>query len=98
MTKAELIAEMAADANITKEEAKMALESFLGNIEESLSKGNRVSLTGFGSWSVTKREARIGRNPSTGEKIKIGQKKIVKFKPSIKLIKKGTGDGGPRSK
>ena len=67
MNKTELIDAMAADAGITKAAAKKALESFLGNVEGSLKKGNRVSLVGFGSWSVSKRNAREGRNPQTGQ-------------------------------
>ena len=65
MNKSDLIDAMAADAGVTKAAAKKALESFLGNVEKSLKKGNRVSLVGFGSWSVSKRAAREGRNPQT---------------------------------
>ncbi|MFM1878914.1 MAG: hypothetical protein RLZZ241_1780, partial [Bacteroidota bacterium] len=64
---------------------KKALESFLGNVEGSLKKGGRVSLVGFGSWSVSKREAREGRNPSTGQTIKIPAKNVVKFKAGSEL-------------
>ncbi len=80
MNKTELIDAMAADAGITKAAAKKALESFLGNVEGSLKSGNRVSLVGFGSWSVSERGAREGRNPQTGATIKIAAKKVVKFK------------------
>ena len=85
MNKTELIDAMAADAGITKAAAKKALESFLGNVEKSLKKGNRVSLVGFGSWSVSKRNAREGRNPSTGRTIQIPAKKVVKFKAVSEL-------------
>ncbi|WP_088340996.1 HU family DNA-binding protein [Robiginitalea sediminis] len=85
MNKTELIDAMAADAGITKAAAKKALESFLGNVEGSLKKGNRVSLVGFGSWSVSKRNAREGRNPSTGKTIQIPAKKVVKFKAGSEL-------------
>ncbi len=85
MNKTELIDAMAADAGITKAAAKKALESFLGNVQKSLKKGNRVSLVGFGSWSVSKRNAREGRNPSTGKTIKIPAKKVVKFKAGSDL-------------
>lgn len=85
MNKTELIDAMAADAGITKAAAKKALESFLGNVEKSLKKGNRVSLVGFGSWSVSKRNAREGRNPSTGRTIQIPAKKVVKFKAGSEL-------------
>lgn len=87
MNKSDLIDGMAADAGITKVAAKKALESFLGNVEKSLKKGNRVSLVGFGSWSVSKRAAREGRNPQTGKTIKIAAKKVVKFKAGADLQK-----------
>ncbi len=80
MNKSDLIDAMASDAGITKAAAKKSLESFLGNVEGSLQKGNRVSLVGFGSWSVTRRAAREGRNPQTGKTIKIAAKNVVKFK------------------
>ena len=85
MNKSDLIDGMAADAGITKAAAKKALESFLGNVEGSLKKGNRVSLVGFGSWSVSKRAAREGRNPQTGKTIKIAAKNVVKFKAGSDL-------------
>ncbi|MBA3985167.1 MAG: HU family DNA-binding protein [Flavobacteriales bacterium] len=87
MNKSDLIDGMAADAGITKAAAKKALESFLGNVEKSLKKGDRVSLVGFGSWSVSKRAAREGRNPQTGKTIKIAAKKVVKFKAGSDLQK-----------
>lgn len=79
MNKTELIDAMAADAGISKAAAKKALESFLGG------KGGRVSLVGFGSWSVSKRAARDGRNPQTGATIKIAAKNVVKFKAGAEL-------------
>ncbi|PKA83980.1 DNA-binding protein HU-beta [Ulvibacter sp. MAR_2010_11] len=85
MNKSDLIDGMAESAGITKAAAKKALESFLGNVEKSLKKGNRVSLVGFGSWSVSKRAAREGRNPQTGKTIKIAAKKVVKFKAGSDL-------------
>lgn len=85
MNKSDLIDAMAADAGITKAAAKKALESFLGNVQKSLKKGNRVSLVGFGSWSVSKRAAREGRNPQTGKTIQIGAKNVVKFKAGSEL-------------
>lgn len=87
MNKTELIDAIAASAGITKAAAKKALESFLENVEASLKKGGRVSLVGFGSWSVSKREAREGRNPSTGKTIKISAKNVVKFKAGADLAK-----------
>ena len=85
MNKTELIDAMAADAGITKAAAKKSLESFLGNVQRALKKGNRVSLVGFGSWSVTRRSAREGRNPSTGKTIQIKAKNVVKFKAGSDL-------------
>ena len=85
MNKTELIDAMVADAGITKAAAKKALESFLGNVEGSLKKGNRVSLVGFGSWSVSRRNAREGRNPQTGQTIQIAAKNVVKFKAGAEL-------------
>ncbi|MBM1106842.1 HU family DNA-binding protein [Aurantibacter crassamenti] len=85
MNKTELIDAMAADAGITKAAAKKSLESFLGNVEKSLKGGNRVSLVGFGSWAVSRRNAREGRNPSTGQTIKIAAKNVVKFKAGSDL-------------
>ncbi len=85
MNKSDLIDGMAEDAGITKAAAKKALESFLGNVEGSLKSGNRVSLVGFGSWSVSKRAAREGRNPQTGKTIKIAAKNVVKFKAGADL-------------
>ncbi|HET8735558.1 MAG TPA: HU family DNA-binding protein [Pricia sp.] len=85
MNKTELIDAMASDAGITKAAAKKALESFLDNVQGSLKKGNRVSLVGFGSWSVSRRNAREGRNPSTGKTIQISAKNVVKFKAGSDL-------------
>jgi DNA-binding protein HU-beta len=85
MNKTELIDAMAADAGISKAAGKKALESFLGNVEGALKKGGRVSLVGFGSWSVSERAARDGRNPQTGATIKIAAKKVVKFKAGSDL-------------
>ena len=85
MNKSDLIDAMEEDAGITKAAAKKALESFLGNIEKSLKGGDRVSLVGFGSWSVSKRAAREGRNPQTGKTIQIAAKNVVKFKAGSDL-------------
>ena len=87
MNKTDLIDSMAENAGISKAAAKKALESFLENVEKSLKKGDRVSLVGFGSWSVSKRAAREGRNPQTGKTIKIGAKNVVKFKAGADLQK-----------
>lgn len=88
MNKAELIEAMAADAGITKAEAKRALDSFVDNTTKCLKKGNRLSLIGFGSFSVSRRAARKGRNPQTGKEITIKAKNVVKFKPGTELASK----------
>ncbi|EAP86283.1 MULTISPECIES: HU family DNA-binding protein [Croceibacter] len=87
MNKSDLIDAMAEDAGVSKAAAKKALESFLGHIEKGLKKGDRISLVGFGSWSVSKRAAREGRNPQTGKTIKIAAKNVVKFKAGSDLQK-----------
>ncbi|MCC1485564.1 HU family DNA-binding protein [Winogradskyella immobilis] len=85
MNKTDLINSMAENAGITKAAAKKALDGFLIDIEGCLQKGNRVSLVGFGSWSVSRRAARDGRNPQTGQTIKIKAKNVVKFKAGSDL-------------
>ena len=85
MNKSELVDAMAADAGVSKAAAKKALDSMMNNVEKSLKKGGRVSLVGFGSWSVSKRAARDGRNPQTGKTIRIAAKNVVKFKPGAEL-------------
>ena len=85
MNKTELIDAMSSDAGISKAAAKKALESFLGSVGGTLKKGGRVSLVGFGSWSVSRRAARDGRNPQTGATIKIAAKNVVKFKAGAEL-------------
>ena len=81
MNKSELIERMASDADISKAAAERALESFTTSVQSTLKKGGSVTLVGFGSWSVTKRAARTGRNPKTGEAIKIKARKAPKFTP-----------------
>jgi len=88
MNKAEMIEAMATDAGISKAEAKRALDSFVVNTTKTLKKGDRLSLIGFGSFSVTRRAARKGRNPQTGKEITIKAKNVVKFKPGSDLAKK----------
>jgi DNA-binding protein HU-beta len=79
MTKATLIEKMAGDAKISKAAAGKALDSVIKSISKALKKGDRVTLVGFGAFSVSKRKARMGRNPQTGEAIKIKAKKVPKF-------------------
>ncbi len=87
MNKAELIDAMAAGAGLTKADAKKALDAFIGATTDSLKKGDRVALVGFGSFSVSTRSARKGRNPQTGKEISIPAKQVVKFKAGADLAK-----------
>jgi DNA-binding protein HU-beta len=85
MNKAELIDAIASEAGLSKADAKKALDAFVGATSGALKKGDRISLVGFGSWSVSKREARTGRNPQTGKEIKIAAKNVVRFKAGAEL-------------
>ena len=86
MNKSELIDAIAKDAEITKAAAKKALESFVSNVTETLKKKDgKVSLVGFGTFSVSERAAREGRNPQTGEAIQIEASKNVRFKAASAL-------------
>lgn len=86
MTKSELIEAMAKDAGITKAAAGAALDSFIDGVTKALKKKDgKVTLVGFGTFQKTRRKARKGRNPQTGEAIKIKASNVVKFKPGKKL-------------
>jgi len=85
MNKSELIEKMAKDADIPKTAANAALNSMIEGVTKSLKKNQKVTLVGFGTFYTTKRKARKGRNPQTGEVIKIKAKKLAKFKPGKKL-------------
>jgi len=86
MTKAELVETMAKDANISKVAAGAALESFMTNVTKALKKKNgKVTLVGFGTFTKVRRKARKGRNPQTGEPIKIKARNAVTFKTGKKL-------------
>ena len=85
MNKAELIDAIAADAGLSKADAKKALDAFVDATTSALKKGDRISLVGFGSFSVSKRDARTGRNPQTGKEIKIAAKNVVRFKAGAEL-------------
>ena len=88
LNKAELIESIAAEAKISKADAKRALDAFVNNTTKALKKGDRVALVGFGTFSISKRAARKGRNPQTGKEIKIAAKKVVKFKAGADLAAK----------
>jgi DNA-binding protein HU-beta len=87
MNKAALIEKMAGDAGITKSAAANAVDSLVEGITSALKKGQRVTIVGFGTWGISKRKARTGRNPQTGESIKIKAKKAVRFKAGKQLEK-----------
>ena len=80
MTKDELVGKIAEEAGITKKEAGEALKAFTGSISGALANGDSVSLVGFGTFSVSDRAARTGRNPQTGDTIQIKASKAPKFK------------------
>lgn len=88
MNKAQLIAQIAEDAEITKGQANAAMNSFFETVAKTLKKGGKVTLVGFGTFSVSKRKARTGRNPKTGAALKIKAKKVARFKPGKGLSEK----------
>ena len=85
MNKAQLIDAMASEANLTKADAKKALDAFISSTTSALKEGDRVALVGFGSFSISNRSARTGRNPKTGAEMQIPAKKVVKFKAGSEL-------------
>jgi DNA-binding protein HU-beta len=80
MTKAELIASIGKEARISKAAAEKAINAFTNTVMKALKKGDKLALTGFGTFSVAKRRARTGRNPQTGREIKIPATRVAKFK------------------
>lgn len=87
MNKGDLVGKIAKDAEITKRQAEIVFDSMIGGIASSLKKGQKVTIVGFGTFSVAKRKARRGRNPQTGATIKIAARKVPKFTPG-KALKK----------
>lgn len=85
MTKAELIEKVAKDNDISKALAEKVLNSVTGHVSRCLKKGDKITLTGFGTFSVSKRKARTGRNPQTGQVINIKATKVPRFKPGKSL-------------
>jgi len=85
MNKAELIAHIADNAEITKTQANASVDAFIEAVTKALKKGDKVTLVGFGTFSVSKRAARMGVNPQTGATIKIKAKKVAKFKAGKEL-------------
>jgi DNA-binding protein HU-beta len=87
MNKAELIEAIASESKLTKADAGRALDAFINATSKALKKGDKLTLVGFGTFSVSKRSARTGRNPKTGKAIKIAAKKVAKFKAGAALAK-----------
>ena len=86
MNKAQLIEAIASQSTLNKKEAAGVLETLTNSIKDSLAKGQKVSIPGFGTFVIVDRKARTGRNPRTGQSIQIPAKKVVKFKSSTKLV------------
>ena len=87
MNKGELIERIAKDAKLSKTQATKALNSVLANIQAAMRKGDKVTLVGFGTFSVGKRKARTGRNPQTGAALKIPARRVAKFSAGAALKK-----------
>ncbi|MGO8943823.1 MAG: HU family DNA-binding protein [Syntrophobacteraceae bacterium] len=88
MTKAELVAKIASEVGLTKSQAEKAVAGFVSAVTGALSAGGKITLVGFGTFSVATRSKREGRDPRTGKKIKIPAKKVVKFKAGKTLSEK----------
>lgn len=88
MNKAELITKISDDTGVTKTQANAAIDSFIEAVSKTLRGGGKVTLVGFGTFSVSKRQPRNGRNPKTGAVIKIRAKKVAKFKAGKELSAK----------
>lgn len=88
MNKAELIAKISEDTEVTKAQANAVIDSFIDAVTTTLRSGGKVTLVGFGTFSVSNRLARNGRNPQTGQEIKIKAKKVAKFKAGKELSAK----------
>jgi DNA-binding protein HU-beta len=88
MNKAELIDAIASESGLSKVDAKKALDGFVTATANAMKAGDRISLVGFGSFSVSNRAARTGRNPQTGKEIKIAAKNVIRFKAGAELSSK----------
>ncbi|NOQ72605.1 MAG: DNA-binding protein [Crocinitomix sp.] len=85
MNKSELVDAIASNSGLSKADSKRALDGLTTSVEGALKKGDKVSLVGFGSFSISNRAARTGRNPQTGKEIQIAAKNVVKFKAGADL-------------
>jgi len=95
MTKAEIVEKVAAEIKVSKAAAARALAVVTGSITDTIRKGGKVTLVGFGTFSVAARKARKGRNPQTGKEIKIAAKKVPKFSAGAALKAAATGKAAP---
>jgi integration host factor subunit beta len=85
MTKADLIEEVSRVVEMTRKESEVIVEAIFGSIVQSLHDGDKIEIRGFGSFRTRERQARIGRNPKTGERVEVPAKRIPFFKPSKEL-------------
>ena len=88
MNRAELVEALSTEMNTTKESCEQFLNAFVGTVEKNIKKGDGVKLVGFGTFTTSKRKARIGRNPQTGEQIKIPARTVPVFRPGAELKSK----------
>lgn len=96
MTKSEFVDQVAARSGLSKKQAATAVDAILQTIEDALSRGNEVTFSGFGKFSVSQRRAREGRNPATGERIRIAASRVPKFTAGATLKKNlGWDRNGP---
>lgn len=95
MTKAEIVAKVAEEIKVSKAAAAKALAVITGSITQAIKKGGKVTLIGFGTFSVSQRKARKGRNPQTGKEIKIAAKKVPKFSAGATLKAAASGKAAP---
>jgi DNA-binding protein HU-beta len=98
MNKAELVSAVSDKAGITKAQAAAALDTLISSVSGALRAGDKVTLVGFGTFSVVSRGARTGRNPRDNKPIKIAAKKVAKFKPGKKLADDVNGKGAKKKK
>lgn len=98
MNKAEMVNAIAQKADITKAQAAAALDQVISSVSNALRGGDKVTLVGFGTFSVVSRGPRTGRNPRDNKPIKIAAKKVAKFKPGKKLADDVNGKGGKKKK
>lgn len=91
MNKSELITSIASKTGLTKTDSSKALDAFIASVSEEIQKGGEIRLVGFGTFGVSQRKATTGRNPRTGQTIKIAAKKVVKFKAGSELVGRANG-------